>query len=217
MESLSNYLIKGIDKEKKLTLKHQKILIAAIELISEKGYDKVATSEIAQRAGVAEGTIFRYYKTKKDLLNAIIVPSYIKFVAPMCINDFMEEVLEKDYHSFRALICHIVDDRIEFAKREELTIKILIQEFISQKDTREEIKEIFIDNAYPRVNKIIYRLKEKGEIIDIYTGEVIRIIISNIFGYFIQRFIICPELNYDDKHDKEVIANTIIKALAKEK
>ena len=54
-----------------MTEKQISILSAAIELFSEKGYEATATSEIAKKAKVAEGTIFRYYKTKKELLYAI--------------------------------------------------------------------------------------------------------------------------------------------------
>ena len=54
-----------------MTEKQINILSAAIELFSEKGYEATATSEIAKKAKVAEGTIFRYYKTKKELLFAI--------------------------------------------------------------------------------------------------------------------------------------------------
>ncbi len=38
--------------------------------------------KLQKRAGVAEGTIFRYYKTKKDLLLAVVMPTLTKFAAP---------------------------------------------------------------------------------------------------------------------------------------
>lgn len=52
----------------------QKILLKAVELFAQKGYMNTLTSEIVQRARVAEGTIFRHYKTKEKLLLAILVP-----------------------------------------------------------------------------------------------------------------------------------------------
>lgn len=55
----------AISQEEKMTPKQIAILEAAIEIFSDKGYSAAATSEIAQKAGVAEGTIFRYYKTKR--------------------------------------------------------------------------------------------------------------------------------------------------------
>ncbi len=48
--------------------RQMRILEAAVDMFGEKGYASTSTSEIAKRAGVAEGTIFRYYKTKKRFI-----------------------------------------------------------------------------------------------------------------------------------------------------
>ncbi|MHB8764764.1 MAG: TetR/AcrR family transcriptional regulator [Deferrisomatales bacterium] len=44
------------------------ILQAAKELFAEKGFDGTSTAEIAERAGVAHGTVFHHFKTKENLL-----------------------------------------------------------------------------------------------------------------------------------------------------
>ena len=44
------------------------IMAAARAVVTEKGYEKVLISEIAERAGVVEGTIYRYFDNKRDLL-----------------------------------------------------------------------------------------------------------------------------------------------------
>ena len=61
-----------LDNGDELTEKQKKIIVSAIQSFAEKGYSATSTSEIAKKAGVAEGTIFRHYKTKKDLLLAIV-------------------------------------------------------------------------------------------------------------------------------------------------
>ena len=48
-----------------------KILGAAAEVFAERGAD-ASTEEVAARAGVAIGTVFRHFPTKKDLLGAIL-------------------------------------------------------------------------------------------------------------------------------------------------
>ncbi|MBB6672182.1 TetR/AcrR family transcriptional regulator [Cohnella nanjingensis] len=49
-----------------------KILLAAIELMSEKGYKGVTTKEIAAAAGVNEVTLFRNFGSKMNLLGAAV-------------------------------------------------------------------------------------------------------------------------------------------------
>jgi AcrR family transcriptional regulator len=50
--------------------KRNAILLAAVKVFAERGLG-AATSAISVAAGVAEGTLFIYFKTKDDLLNAL--------------------------------------------------------------------------------------------------------------------------------------------------
>jgi AcrR family transcriptional regulator len=51
--------------------KRARILEAALELFETRGFDGVAVPEIALKAGVATGTIYRYFETKEALVNAL--------------------------------------------------------------------------------------------------------------------------------------------------
>lgn len=66
----------------------KKTLLAAIELFSQQGFDGTSTAQIAEKAGVSQATIFRYYKTKEDLLNAAIEP-IIRELCPKIQEDFI--------------------------------------------------------------------------------------------------------------------------------
>lgn len=48
--------------------KGRRILDAAIDVFAEKGFFNATVAEVARRAGVADGTIYLYYKGKDDLL-----------------------------------------------------------------------------------------------------------------------------------------------------
>lgn len=50
----------------------EKILLAALELYTEKGYHKTTVDEIAKRAGASTGIAYRYFKNKKELLLAAL-------------------------------------------------------------------------------------------------------------------------------------------------
>ena len=60
--------------------KYQRILDAAIEVISENGYFQARVSEIADRAGVADGTIYLYFKNKEQILMAAIDAAFEAFL-----------------------------------------------------------------------------------------------------------------------------------------
>ncbi|MGH7510299.1 MAG: TetR/AcrR family transcriptional regulator [Gemmatimonadales bacterium] len=53
------------------TATRQRLLRAAAELYTTVGYRATTTPELAARAGVAEGTIYRHFKGKESLLNEV--------------------------------------------------------------------------------------------------------------------------------------------------
>lgn len=50
----------------------EKLIITTIEIIDELGIQKLSTREIARRQGVSEATLFRHYKSKNELLGAVL-------------------------------------------------------------------------------------------------------------------------------------------------
>ncbi|RJQ77913.1 MAG: TetR/AcrR family transcriptional regulator [Desulfobacteraceae bacterium] len=50
----------------------RKIIQALTELMRAKDFHSITTAEIAEKAGVAEGLIYKYFKSKKDLLYQVL-------------------------------------------------------------------------------------------------------------------------------------------------
>ena len=76
------------------------ILGSALQLFVENGFHGTATSKIAQEAGVANGTLFNYFKTKDELIIAL----YRSILKDM--DDFIIERMEShsiSKESFRSV------------------------------------------------------------------------------------------------------------------
>ncbi|HAQ06221.1 MAG TPA: TetR family transcriptional regulator [Bacillus bacterium] len=202
-----------LDEADELTEKQKKIMVSAIESFAKKGYSATSTSEIAKKAGVAEGTIFRHYKTKKDLLLAIVAPVMAKFVAPFIIKD-LNRVLNSEYDQFEDFLTAMLENRREFLVKNLPILKILIQEIPFHPELKELFKEHVALKVYERFEKLVEHYKSKGEIIDIPAYSVFRMAFSTVFGYLIARYLIMPESDWDDEAETERTIQFIMHGLA---
>lgn len=198
----------------KMTEKQIKILQSAIEVFAEKGYAASSTSEIAQRAGVAEGTIFRHYKTKKDLLLSIVAPAMTKLIAPFVLRGF-NKVLDTQYDSYDQLIRSMIENRIEFLKKHKYILKILIQEIPFHPELQESFQRDVLAKVLERLSKLVDQFKAQGTIIELPTSTVVRLTVSSIIGYVLVRSFYGerPGADWDDEREREETVAFIMRGL----
>jgi TetR/AcrR family fatty acid metabolism transcriptional regulator len=60
--------------------KYKKIIEAAVAVIAENGFHQAQVSKIAKRAGVADGTIYIYFKNKEDILTSLFSEKMGEFI-----------------------------------------------------------------------------------------------------------------------------------------
>jgi len=59
---------------------NRRILSAALNEFEQQGYARSSMRRIAAEAGVTAGNIYRYYKGKEELFQALIRPTYLQFM-----------------------------------------------------------------------------------------------------------------------------------------
>lgn len=75
------------------------LLDAAVDVISERGFDKASMREIARRAKVADATIYNYFSTKEKLLYGYCEHVQQLVMAELkSIEDFHEYSLQEQFH-----------------------------------------------------------------------------------------------------------------------
>lgn len=63
---------KELGKMRRVAERRAQIIEAAARVFAQKGFHQATTKEIAQEAGIAEGTIYLYFASKEDLLVAVL-------------------------------------------------------------------------------------------------------------------------------------------------
>ena len=63
--------------------RREEIIRTAVKLFAERGYAHTTTKAIACEAGIAEGTIYKYFASKRELLFAFLTPSVLDSLTEM--------------------------------------------------------------------------------------------------------------------------------------
>lgn len=212
VKKLFKEFLDSTDTSINMTDKQISIVSAAIEIFSEKGFAATTTNAIAKKAGVAEGTIFHYYKTKKDLLFAI--PEYLSIfsVSKVFMQD-ISRILENPYEKFEDFLRAIIENRRDFASANATLIKVLFQELPFQPELRNKISQTILFPAIDKLVKAIDKFKEQGQIINIPSVSVVNLMFTSIFGYFFARYIAIIGLKWDDKDEIDYLIKYIMNGI----
>jgi AcrR family transcriptional regulator len=214
MEKWLEDLISLTDEENKMTEKQARILQAAVEIFSEKGYAATSTSEIAQKAGVAEGTIFRHYKTKKDLLISIIGPIMAKTVAPFFLKDFAK-LLNKPYDRVEDFYRVIVRDRMKFARSNIKLLKILIHEIPFHPELQGHVQALFTQHLFQHIERLVKHFQEQGQLMEAPSWRIIRSSASMVLGLVFTHVFLMPEFPVNEEEEIEWAIDTLLHGIAK--
>ena len=110
--------------------KRNAILDAATRLFAERGLTAAPTSEISKQAGVAEGTLFTYFKTKDDLINALYREIKLE-LADAIMSDFPRK------KNVRTRLRHVWDRYVNWGIANPKQRKVLAQLQVSEVLTKE--------------------------------------------------------------------------------
>ena len=109
----SYYMARTIDNTKLEGIK-----LNAIKLIVEKGYGGASISSIAKKAKVAEGYLYRFYKSKEELVSDLLNSKISEII------DNLEESIQKS-SSFSEIIELLVKIIFRMAEKSSNDIKFL--------------------------------------------------------------------------------------------
>jgi AcrR family transcriptional regulator len=106
--------------EEKKACKRMAIMKAALELIAENGFHGAPTAMIAERAGVAIGSIYRYFENKDALI--IALNSEIECAALKKITEGYDPgrpLRERYFHVAKGMLQYMVSHPLEFRFAEQ--------------------------------------------------------------------------------------------------
>jgi AcrR family transcriptional regulator len=160
------------------TQRQRQIIDAAFDVFSRKGFAEATTHEIAKEAGVAVGTIYKYFQNKRDLLVAV--------VTDIAITEPLLQILEKrEDTDDSTFIRSIISNRLNFGM--DNTEKII--PFLSEILRDDDLSRRFADAVFaPNIGlgqKYFEAKSDSGTFRTINAQVAIRCIIGMIIGFIV--------------------------------
>lgn len=205
-----------MDMAKDMHEKEKTILEAAVKVINEKGFHAATTREIAREAGVAEGTIFNYFPTKKDILHQILIRMADQIIPAFVVESF-EDVLEqsKSKNPEEALR-YILKNRTELMDRNLNLMKVAFTEFQLHPDLREiSHKRIFMP-----LRKMVEKYLQEGIAAGVFREIDVSVLASCFSGMLISiiftRRLLMNDPDGGFERDIEILVDILLKGMGKE-
>lgn len=164
----------------------ESILKAAVKIFSEKGYSAATTSEIAKEAGVAEGTVFRYFKTKKDILTGVVIDIIQVFGEELITEKLFKLMKENKDKSPRDILKLIIKDRMQLISEHKEEVFIILSEAKYHQDVKDAFVKNIIQRAINMSEQFINTGIEKGDFREVNVPVVVRSILGIVGAYVFQ-------------------------------
>lgn len=100
--------------------RREQIMAAAVKLFARQGFARTTTKEIAQEAGLSEGTIYKYFASKQELLSAFIAQAGVETLRPLLEG--------REGESEAEVIRGFFLDRLTLARRNLPLMKVVLGE-----------------------------------------------------------------------------------------
>ena len=207
MESLEEKYAQTLENSN-LSLKQRQVLLSSLKLFSEIGFENTTASLISKEAGVSEGTVFSYFKTKEGILEAIL-STFLEQVIPDVIADFSEKKFIANQESFPLFLRSIVRDRLVFIQKNQMQVKILLSRSFIDKTISDQLGNVVVHSIIKPISSVLNQFKEKGVIRDWSNERIVRYILALSLSYALPMM-----LNNNEVLDIDEAVNEIVECLS---
>ena len=203
MESLEQKYAQILENNN-LSLKQRQVLLSSLKLFSEIGFENTTASLIAKEAGVSEGTVFSYFKTKEGILEAIL-STFLEQVIPDVIADFSKKKFTENQETFSVFLRSIVRDRLIFIRENQMQVKILLSRSFIDKTISDQLGNVIVHSIIKPISSVLNQFKEKGVIRDWSNERIVRYILALSLSYVLPMMLNDNEDLDIDEAVKEIV------------
>jgi AcrR family transcriptional regulator len=188
-----------------VTLRRNHILDAAIKVFADKGFHRATIKDVAQAAGIADGTIYNYFENKTALLLGIL--------------DRLNETPERESHFAESAGMDQAEWTRRYIKHRFATLEpagfqvlqALLPELLSNEELRRQYQEQVVQPTYAVAERYFAERLGQGDGEDV--ALTLRLISALFLGVIVERLLGDPVLAARWQELPDQIADLILNGI----
>jgi TetR/AcrR family fatty acid metabolism transcriptional regulator len=182
------------DSGKRSHEKYERILEAALEVFAAKGFHEAKVTEIARTAGIADGTIYLYFKNKDDLLISLFESRLEQ------INSGLRAQLAETSNP-REQVESFIRYHLRLAEQSPMLAAFITVELRRSAKFIKEYAKKQLTEYLDQLGRVIERGKEDGSFRNEVSTGILKHLVFGALDHTCQIWVVNPQRRPEDLHE----------------
>lgn len=162
--------------------RRNQILDAATTTFARRGFHNTTIRQIAQEAGLADGTIYIYFKNKTDLLIGLLNRLNESEQRPAQFAESLQGDL-------RTHFTHYLRQRMNLVEANMQTFRAILPELLIDEELRTLYRTQVVEPTFALAEPVVQEWIAQGTIRPLPASQLLRIVASTVLGLLVLRML----------------------------
>ena len=160
--------------------RRNQILEAAVAVFASKGFSRATTREIAEVAGVSEGTIYNYFESKADLLAFLVM----RLARLQELSESLAQALLEDPAAF---FVRIAGNRLGMIAQDQRLFQVVLSELLVNDELRQRFYGLLLQETIAPLERYVSARVDRGDFRPLDVALTVRAVQSMFLGFVFLR------------------------------
>ncbi len=187
----------------------KKIILAAMEAFSDKGFAGTTTASLAKLANVTEKTMFKHFRSKDHLYYEVTIYAILNLINPDSLKRLTSlpaTGIEDSADSLKRFFRFIVKE----GNQKKAIFKFVCQELLLNETFRTILyNQLYATMVQPAFEQFITRAQAHEQISRQSPDKITRHILMTLIGFLMTRNILIKDHDFDDEDEIEYLTDVL--------
>lgn len=171
-------MIKDLYQQKREDLRREQILNAALQVFAQKGFHAARMQEVANVAGVSNGTVYNYFRSKDELLLALLAQLSER-------EQRREQMAELQSGDIEAVFVGQLQRRFRVLLEQKELWRVVLPELITNQGLRVQGYQQIFGPIFELGEATFAGMSEAGKLRKLEATQMVRAMAGSVLGVFV--------------------------------